>query len=118
MDDEEIVREVCRKMLEKIGCRVMTSCGGEEALLAYHTMMGSDPFDAVILDLTIPEGVGGKDTMENLLKIDPRARGIVSSGYSDDPVISHYEEYGFKAVMKKPYNLIEMVEILKNVIEG
>ncbi|HPJ15729.1 MAG TPA: response regulator, partial [Spirochaetota bacterium] len=69
-------------------------------------------YDGVILDLTIPGGMGGKDVMDKILEINPDAAGIVSSGYSDDPVISEYRKFGFKAILRKPY----LISDLKNAI--
>jgi len=72
-------------------------------------------FDAVLMDLTIPGGMGGKETMVRLLEIDPQARGIVSSGYANDPIMAHFAEYGFSAVVPKPYQLDDLRACLAQV---
>jgi DNA-binding NarL/FixJ family response regulator len=74
------------------------------------------PFDAVILDLTIPGGPGGLDTLKKLVGMDERVRAVVSSGYSSDPVMSDYREHGFAGVVAKPYNIEEMAAVLEAVI--
>lgn len=84
-----------------------------------HTGKGKEsaqPFEAIIMDLTIPGGMGGKETIQELIKTDPEIRAIVSSGYSNDPVMANYRKYGFRGVVAKPYKLKELGEILYNVI--
>ena len=76
-----------------------------------------DPFSAVILDLTVPGGVGGKDVINKLLNIDPKVRAIVVSGYSNDPVLANYQEYGFKGRVAKPFNLVDLSVVLNSVLE-
>ena len=104
MDDEEMIREVTQSMLEYMGYEVVLAADGEEALRKYQQCLNdSNPVDIVIMDLTIPGGVGGKETMQAVLKIDLQAKGIVSSGYSNDPVMANYEEHGFIGFLVKPY---------------
>jgi CheY-like chemotaxis protein len=74
------------------------------------------PFDAVILDLTVPGGIGGKEAMKRLLEIDPRVKAIVSSGYSNDPVMAKFREYGFRGVIAKPYKIEELSGVLRRII--
>jgi len=74
-------------------------------------------FDAVILDLTVPGGMGGKETLKALLEIDSDVKAIVSSGYSNDPVMSDYSRYGFRSALKKPYRIVEMSEALNSVLD-
>ena len=76
------------------------------------------PFNAVILDLTVPGGMGGKETVKELLKIDPGANVIVSSGYSNDPIMAEYNKHGFKGIVAKPYKLRELSEVVNKVIKG
>ena len=76
------------------------------------------PFDAVILDLTVPGGMGGAETVKKLLEIDPEAKVIVSSGYATDPIMSEYKKYGFSAVVAKPYNVGQMEKTLHDVLAG
>jgi DNA-binding NarL/FixJ family response regulator len=90
---------------------------GSEALEEYRKAIAAEsPFDAVILDLTIPGGMGGTKTIKELLAIDPDVKAVVSSGYSNDPVMSSYEDYGFKGVVLKPYNASTIAEELQKVL--
>jgi CheY-like chemotaxis protein len=90
---------------------------GSEAISLYQKAMRSgDPFAAVIMDLTIPGGMGGKDTMRKLQEIDSGVKGIVSSGYCNDPILAHYREYGFISVVAKPYNLEELGKVLHDIL--
>lgn len=117
MDDEQMIRDVVTSMLTHIGCEVESVRDGKEALETYQKFMSrANPIDVVIMDLIIPGGMGGKETIENLLKIDPEARAIVSSGYSNDPIISNYSKYGFRDVITKPYKIDELNRVLKRVI--
>ena len=117
LDDEEFVREVVCEMLITLGCEVLCAEEGKEALRIYQHHLSTDtPFDFVILDLTIPGGMGGKETFEEMRKIDPKVKAIVSSGYSVDPVMANYQNYGFCGVMSKPFNFDEMNNILLNVL--
>ncbi|MEE4263145.1 MAG: hypothetical protein V2I56_10675, partial [Desulfobacteraceae bacterium] len=76
------------------------------------------PFDAVILDLTVRGGMGGKEAMQALIGMDPDVKGIVSSGYSDDPGMTDYKQYGFSGVGAKPYTVEELSEKLSQVLKG
>ncbi len=118
MDDEETVRFLISRMLPRLGYAVECAADGEAAIAIYKKRKAeTNPFDAVILDLTVPGGMGGKETMEELLKIDPNLIAIVSSGYSNDPVMGKYEEFGFKGVIMKPYDIAEMAEVLSEVLD-
>ncbi|RKX64526.1 hybrid sensor histidine kinase/response regulator, partial [candidate division TA06 bacterium] len=75
-------------------------------------------FDIVLLDLTIPGGMGGRETMEKLLKLDPDVKGIIVSGYSTDVIISEYKKYGFKEAVLKPFRMDELSSVLKKIING
>ncbi|MDP2916407.1 MAG: ATP-binding protein [Dehalococcoidia bacterium] len=117
MDDEEIIRAMLLKMLTLAGYHVEPTKDGAEAVELYRKARESgQPFDAVIMDLTIPGGMGGKETIERLLKIDPEAKAIVSSGYATDPIMSEYKKYGFSAVVTKPYSVSQMEETLRSVL--
>jgi two-component system cell cycle sensor histidine kinase/response regulator CckA len=119
MDDEEIIRLLLSKMLTSAGYKVELTKDGAEAVELYRKARESgQPFAAVILDLTVPGGMGGKETVKKLLEIDPHAKVIVSSGYATDPVMSEYKKYGFSAVVAKPYNVGQMEETLHDVLAG
>jgi PAS domain S-box-containing protein len=109
MDDEELVRNVAGDILAELGYKVAYAKDGDEAITAYKKAAGEQkPFDVVIMDLTIPGGMGGKDAVKNLHAIAPDAKVIVSSGYSRDPIMAEYEKYGFCGVVCKPYNVHEL----------
>lgn len=117
MDDEEVVREVVGEMLEQLGYAVTLAKDGSEAVQLYaEAMRKQTPFDAVIMDLTIPGGMGGREAILRLLEIDPGVRAIVSSGYSGDVVMSHHERFGFKGVVPKPFKMAELARMLEKVI--
>jgi PAS domain S-box-containing protein len=119
MDDEEIVREVSGAILKEMGYEVEFASDGEEAIRLYETAMASSrPFDAVIMDLTVPGGMGGKEAVQKLHGVDPEVKAIVSSGYSQDPIMANYREYGFCEVIAKPFGSRELGRIIRKVIEG
>ena len=118
MDDEESLRNVAERMLLVLGYEVQSVQDGAEAIKHYKQAMRSGhPFDAVIMDLTIPGGMGGKETIEKLLKIDSRAIAIVSSGYSNDPIMSNYEKCGFNGAVTKPYRIEELSWVMRDVLK-
>ena len=117
MDDEEMLRNLAQMMLERLGYKVETVKDGDEAIETYKKQKDSvEPFDAVILDLTIKGGMGGKQTILELIKIDPGVKAIVCSGYFNDPVITNFEEYGFQGAMPKPYQKADLEIVLKMVL--
>jgi len=117
MDDEEIIRKLLDAALTDAGYEVELTVDGAEAIKQYTKAKGSgQPFDAVILDLTVPGGVGGKEVIKKLLEIDPSVKAIVSSGYSTDPIMSQFRDYGFCGVVAKPYNMAQMEEILQGIL--
>jgi CheY-like chemotaxis protein len=119
MDDEETVREVAREMLRNIGYTVTLATDGETALQEYQRALDlGAPFDVVILDLTVPGGMGGKETIRKLRDIDPRVRAIVSSGYSSAPIMADFGDYGFCGVLKKPYNVADVGNTVQSVLRG
>ena len=119
MDDEETVRNLAGEMLRHVGYEVEFARDGNEAVRTYKSAMDSRrPFDAVILDLTIPGGMGGKAAIKKLIELDPGVKAIVSSGYSNDPVMADFRSYGFSEVVPKPYRLQELSKALYNITAG
>jgi PAS domain S-box-containing protein len=119
MDDEETVRLVLQAMLMILGHQVDLTREGNEAITLYRQRLDSpEPFDLVIVDLTIPGGLGGKETLAELQKIDGKVRVIVSSGYSNDPVMASYRQYGFAAAVAKPYILGELTKAIDASLDG
>lgn len=117
MDDDSSIREVAKLILERLGYIVTGSTKGEEAIELYKAAMGTpEAFDLVIMDLTIPGYMGGKDTIKELLLIDPEVKGIVSSGYSTDPIMANFESYGFKGVVEKPFRVDELGKAIQKVL--
>lgn len=117
MDDEEVVRETAGSMLERLGYKVSFSTDGKEAINHYSEALKSRiKFDAVILDLTIPGGMGGKQAISKLRELDPEIKAIVSSGYSNNPVMSDYKNYGFSGILAKPYTLSQLSKVLDEVV--
>ncbi len=117
MDDEVMVRDIARDLLVHLGFEVSTATNGEEAVELYRQMQNSGtPFDVVIMDLTIPGGMGGKEAMQKLREIDPQVKGIVASGYSNDPVMAEYEKYGFAGMAHKPFEIDELMETICTVV--
>jgi len=118
MDDEESVRNTAGEMLAHAGYQVGYANDGAEAIESYtRAKEAGMPFDAVILDLTIPGGMGGKETIQKLLEMAPEAKAIVSSGYAQGPIMAEYSEYGFKGVIAKPYRTDELCRVVQNVLK-
>lgn len=117
MDEEEIVREVAGQIIQGIGYRPVLARHGVEAIEIYkHEKLQGSPFEVVILDLTVKNGMGGKEALEELFSIDPDIRAIVSSGYINDPVIARYKDYGFAGAITKPYKAKELKELIEKVV--
>ncbi|MCX8107749.1 MAG: ATP-binding protein, partial [Verrucomicrobiae bacterium] len=119
MDDEEAIRVLAAAALKRLGYDVETVADGKQAIEAYQKATADKrPFAAVILDLTIRGGMGGRETIRKLRDIDPRVKAIVSSGYSEDAIMANYREHGFVASIEKPYRLQELSRVLQHVIEA
>ena len=117
MDDEELVREVAGNLFEHLGHEVKFAKDGREAITLYKRAKKTErPFDVLILDLTVPGAMGGKKALEKLLDFDPDVKAIVSTGYSNDPVLSNYKEIGFKGFVIKPYKIDQLSDTLKKVL--
>jgi len=119
MDDEEIVLETVPPILEEFGYEVEVTRDGDAALKAYRKAReAGQPFDLVIMDLTIPGGRGGADVIGEFLEMDPRVRALVSSGYSADPIMAEYERWGFRASLPKPHTAKELLSAVQRALES
>jgi PAS domain S-box-containing protein len=117
MDDQDPVRGVLESMLRHLGYEPVGTRDGDEAVAAYRDALDrGEPFDVVILDLTVPGGKGGKQTLRDLLRLDPGVRAVASSGYADDPAVSGAGGNGFVAALPKPYSLARLSEVLGEVV--
>jgi len=119
MDDEDMVRNVVDRMLTQCGCTASFARDGEEMIQLYKESLNSGrPFDAVIIDLIIAGGMGGREAVRRLLEADPNATAVVSSGYCDDAIMSDFKKFGFKGALAKPYSISELGKVLYDVIFG
>ena len=119
MDDDESVLAMLQRMLQRLGYSTVAVTDGARAVEIYaEALKGSEPFDAVILDLTVPGKMGGQEALRELSALHPAVTAIVSSGYSTDPVMARYQEYGFAGVASKPYSLGELARVLEKALRG
>jgi PAS domain S-box-containing protein len=117
MDDDELVREVAKAMILSLGHSVETAVKGEDTIPLYKEAMESGKkFDLVIMDLTVPGGMGGEEAIKEILKIDPEAKVAVSSGYSNDRVMANFAQYGFSEAIVKPYELKELERLISSLL--
>ena len=117
MDDEELVKKVVKSQLEYLGHTVLFAGDGREAIEQYRELLGTEQaIDCVIMDLTIPGGIGGREAVREILAIDPDARVIVASGYFNDPVMANFREHGFMAAVSKPFKLDELQRAIASVL--
>ncbi len=117
MDDDEVIRDLMVQMLRLLDYEVVPTRDGQEAVRLYRRAMGSSKeFDAVIMDLTVPGGLGGKEAVRLLREADPNVQAILSSGSSNDPVMEDFRKYGFKAAVTKPYSVEELSRVLEEVL--
>jgi PAS domain S-box-containing protein len=117
MDDEEPIRTMTQALLERLGLSVMVTPDGGEAVRQYAiARISGKPFDLVVMDLTVPGAMGGADAMREILKIDPDAKGIVSSGYSSDPVMANFKAHGFRGMVPKPYRIADFARTIRDVL--
>jgi CheY-like chemotaxis protein len=118
MDDEKAICEITGIILRKLGYNPVVASTGEEALREYKNAIDSGTrFDIVILDLAVPGGMGGQETLDQLLKVDPGVKALVSSGNLSDPAVLSYAEHGFAGILIKPYNKAELDNAIKRVLE-
>jgi PAS domain S-box-containing protein len=119
MDDEAPIRTMATIFMERIGYDCDVAADGAEAVRKYEEAMAAGrKYEVVIMDLTVPGGMGGREAMERLLTIDPGVCAVVSSGYSRDPVLANYRSYGFHAILPKPYGLEQLTKIMNSVLDG
>jgi len=119
MDDEEMILKIAKELLQLMGYEVTTAQNGEETIGLYKQAVElKKPFDAVILDLAIPGGMGGKEVMQELIAIDPYVKAIISSGYLNDPVVKDFRQYGFSDMLTKPYEANELDDRLQNIMKN
>ena len=119
MEDDPVLQEIAAEMLRRLGFTAHTCADGESAIQAYaQSMKDGHPFAAVLMDLTIPGGMGGREAATRILALAPQARLIVSSGYSVDPVMARPGNYGFQGVLPKPYSLADLSRVLSEVVIG
>ncbi len=117
MDDEAILQELVTAMLGYLGYEAVCADHGEEALVRFEQARTlGEPFDAVIVDLTVPGGMGGHETVQRLRALDPGVRAVVSSGYSNDPILANFRAHGFSGVIAKPYQMAELARVLEDVM--
>ena len=117
MDDEQMILDIVSRMLGHLGYEVTTCTDGSQAIAAFaKSKSHSEPFDVVMMDLVIPNGVGGQDAVHTIKKIDPTAKVIASSGHLEHPVMVDHKSFGFNAVLEKPYKLEKLQQVIETVI--
>ncbi len=119
MDDEVPILELTARLLGSRGYEVETATDGNQAVQRYRAAMEAGcRFDAVILDLTVPEKMGGYDAFKAMREFDPGVRAVVSSGYSHEPVVLNYKDYGLAGVAPKPYRTSELLGAVEQALQG
>jgi len=116
MDDSADIRFIFTKMLNRLGYEVEIARDGSEAILQFKNAIEvENPFDAVIMDLKIADGMGGEEAIKLLLELDPEAKIILCSGSVTDVVMIGYREYGISAVIRKPFKMVDLINALQIV---
>ncbi len=119
MDDEDFVREIAGRLLKRIGHSTTLAADGAEAIKLYvEAQAAGQPFDVTIMDIVVPDGMGGQEAAQRILAIDPKAKLIVSSGYSNDPIMADFRRYGFSSVAPKPYKMEELYHAVDECLQG
>ncbi len=119
MDDEQIILDMTRDVLDFLNYDVMSAREGSMAIDLYkQEKAAGTPFDIVILDLSVANGLGGKETIEQLRKFDPAVKAIVSTGYTNDPAVENFSRYGFCEKLTKPYTLNDLKNLLEKVMKN
>jgi PAS domain S-box-containing protein len=118
MDDEKTIRALGQKILQEVGYRVDVASDGNSAVILFkQAQKEGNPYAAVVLDLTIPGGVGGEETMKKLLELDPKLRGIVCSGYSEHPLMTEHQRYGFGECITKPFRARDLLNAVARLLK-
>ncbi len=118
MDDEEPIVKVAEKLMKRMGLDFEAVPDGRKAIEAYRTAKEAGrPFDLVVMDLTIPGGMGGREAISVLRDYDPKVRAIVSSGYSSDLAMADFRKHGFRGVVAKPYDISELATVIRAVLD-
>ncbi len=118
MDDDPLVRKTCALMLGTKGYETLHAQDGNEAIAIYRSLLNTpNPVNAVIMDLTVPGAMGGLEATSKILELDPDARIMVASGYSNDPVLANFEDYGFLARVEKPFAVNKLIQSVQNILE-
>ncbi|MBN2159859.1 MAG: AAA family ATPase [Spirochaetes bacterium] len=119
MDDDEVVLRVAGNMISHLGMKADYALHGEEAIEMYRKSINeSNPYDLVIMDLTVPGKMGGKETIQRIRELNPHVKAIVSSGYSNDPVMANFSKYGFTDVVAKPYRIEDLKAVINRVMHS
>ena len=119
MDDQKNIRSMVKQMLNSLGYEIELAEDGMKAIELYKKAQQKEhPFDVVILDLTVPGGMGGVDAIKKLIELDSEVKAIVSSGYANDPIMSGFKEYGFSGVMAKPFDIEELSVVLYQILQN
>lgn len=119
MDDEKPIREMTRLFMARLNLECELAVDGAEAVRKFREAREAKrPFDVVLMDLTVPGGMGGREALDQLRKIDPLVRAIVSSGYSQDPVMANYRAHGFLGILPKPYDLGQLRQVLADILSN
>ena len=118
MDDEEYIRDVAEQILMFFGYDVTLASNGEQAFQKYSEAFENDcAHDIIIMDVGIPSGWGAKKAMQEIIKLDEKACGLVSSGYMDDPLVLDFQRYHFQGILPKPYEMDEVNSVISNIIK-
>jgi len=118
MDDEDPIRTMVEVLLGRLGLTVKTVADGAEMVKEFVAAReAGQPYDVLMMDLTVPGAMGGREAMQELLKIDPNVRAIVSSGYSGDPILANFRSHGFCGIVPKPYRLADLASAVRNALE-
>ena len=117
MDDEAPIRDMAMMFMQRIGAQCEVAADGAEAVRKYREALDAGKaFNVVVMDLTVPGGMGGREALEKIRQIDPQVRAIVSSGYSQDPILSDHSAHGFRGILPKPYTLDQLIRALQEVL--